>query len=66
MYLATEVWPISMPSLRSSPWIEEHPRGIGQLMSWINWRISSGTFGLPPRDRDFHFQNKRNPHDASG
>ena len=30
-------------------------------MSRINWRISSGTFGLPLRDRDFHFQNKRKP-----
>jgi cation diffusion facilitator family transporter len=30
-------------------------------MARINWRISSGTFGLPPRERDFHRQNKRNP-----
>jgi hypothetical protein len=26
MYLATEVWPISMPSLRSSPWIRGAPQ----------------------------------------
>ena len=61
-YLATEVWPISMPSLRSSPWIRGAPqRGLARLMSRINWCISSGTFGLPLRDRDFHRQNKRKP-----
>ena len=37
------------------------PEGIGKVISRINWRISSGTFGLPLRDRDFHFQNKRKP-----
>src|SRR6476619_5482265 len=31
MYLATEVWPISMPSLRSSPWMRgSAPEGICQ------------------------------------
>ena len=51
MYLATEVWPISMPSLRSSPWIRGAPqRELARLMSRINWRILSGTFGLPLRD----------------
>jgi len=30
-------------------------------MARISWRISSATFGLPPRHRDFHRQNKRNP-----
>ena len=30
-------------------------------MARINCRISSATFGLPPRHRDFHRQNKRNP-----
>ena len=60
MHLATEVWPISMPSLRSSPWIRGAPqRGLARLVSRINWRISSGTFDLLLRDRDFHFQNKR-------
>src|SRR3977135_13190 len=62
MYLATEVWPMSMPSLRSSPWIRGAPHsGLARLIFRINWRISSGTFGLPPRDRDFQRQNKRNP-----
>jgi uncharacterized membrane protein YraQ (UPF0718 family) len=46
---------VSMPSLRSSPWIRGAPHsGLARLISRINWRISSGTFGLPPRDRDFH------------
>jgi hypothetical protein len=27
----------------------------------ISRRISSATFGLPPRGRDFHRQNKRKP-----
>ena len=31
------------------------------LMSRISWRISSGTFGLPTREPDFHRQIKRNP-----
>src|SRR5215831_20391597 len=35
--------------------------GLARLMSRINWRISSGTFGLPPRERDLHRRNKRNP-----
>jgi hypothetical protein len=30
-------------------------------MARINCRISSATFGLPLRDRDFHLQNKRKP-----
>ena len=48
--------------LEDSPWIRGAPqRGLARLMSRINWRISSGTFGLPLRDRDFHFQNKRKP-----
>src|SRR5471032_2290683 len=59
MYLATEVWPTSMPSLRSSPWILGAPQsGFATLISRISWRISSGTFGLPTRHRDFHLQNK--------
>jgi len=31
---------------------------LARLMARINCRISSATFGLPPRDRDFHRQNK--------
>jgi len=51
-----------MPSLSSSPWIRGAPQnGLARLMSRINWRISRGTFGLPPRARDFHRQNNRNP-----
>src|ERR1700757_2435228 len=51
-----------MPSLRSSPWIRGAPQsGLARLISRINWRISSGTLGLPTRERDFHRQNKRNP-----
>src|ERR1700740_460157 len=31
MYLATEVWPISMPSLRRSPWIRgSTPERVGE------------------------------------
>src|SRR5450631_1881694 len=51
-----------MPSLRSSPWIRRAPHsGLARLMARINWRISSGTFGLPPGERDLHRQNKRKP-----
>jgi hypothetical protein len=38
-----------------------HPRGLARLMSRINRRISSSTFGLPPRRLDFQRQNDRNP-----
>lgn len=34
--------------------------GFGEAQQ-INCRISSATLGLPPRDREFHRQNKRNP-----
>jgi hypothetical protein len=41
MYLATLVCPISMPSLRSSPWIRGAPHsGFARLISRINRRIS--------------------------
>src|ERR1700675_2014240 len=62
MYLATDVWPTSTPSLRSSPWILGAPQsGLAWLISRISWRISIETFGRPPRQRDFHRQNKRKP-----
>jgi hypothetical protein len=62
MYLATGVWPTSMPSLRSSPWILGAPQsGLARLISRISWRISSATLGMPARYRDFHRQNKRKP-----
>src|SRR5258707_9836960 len=62
MYFATLVWPISMPSLSSSPWMRGAPQsGLARLMSRINLRISSGILGLPPRRLDFQRQNSRNP-----
>jgi hypothetical protein len=62
IYLATEVWPTSMPSLRSSPWILGAPqRGLARLIPRIRRRISSGTLGLPLLDRDFQRQNRRKP-----
>jgi hypothetical protein len=53
---------MSTPSLRSSPWILGAPHsGFARLMLRIRCRISSATFGLPLRGRDFHRQNKRKP-----
>src|SRR4051795_11291363 len=41
MYLATEVWPTSMPSLRSSPWMRGAPQsGLARLIFRISRRIS--------------------------
>src|SRR3954463_397619 len=52
MYLATEVWPTSMPSLRSSPWMRGAPQsGLARLIFRISRRISGGTLGLPARRR---------------
>jgi hypothetical protein len=34
------------------------PQRVGQAKSRISWRISSGTFGLPLRNRDFYRQNE--------
>src|SRR5258706_7919061 len=52
IYLATVVCPISMPSLRSSPWIRGAPHsGLATLISRISRRISSGKVGRPPRSR---------------
>jgi hypothetical protein len=52
-----------------APW--SRPDGISTFLHsrWaislreqqISRRISSDTLGLPPRDRDFHRQNKRKP-----
>src|ERR1700755_440370 len=62
MYLATLVCPISMPSLRSSPWIRGAPHsGLAMLISRISLRISGATLGRPPRRRDFHRQYDLNP-----
>src|SRR5262245_50949312 len=42
IYLATLVWPTSMPSLRSSPWILGAPHnGLAMLISRISRRISN-------------------------
>jgi hypothetical protein len=55
--LATLVWPISMPSLRSSPWILGAPHnGLSMLISRISRRISNSTVGRPQRFRDFQRQ----------
>src|SRR5258707_7915411 len=57
IYLATLVWPMSMPSLRSSPWILGAPHnGLAMLISRISRRISNGTVGRPQRRRDFRRQ----------
>src|SRR3954451_2459100 len=62
IYLATEVWPTSMPSLRSSPWMRGAPqKGFAELISRISCRTSRATLGLPGRRRDFQRQKMRNP-----
>jgi hypothetical protein len=48
IYLAMLVWPTSMPSLSSSPWIRGAPhKGLAMLISRINCRTSVGTAGRP-------------------
>src|SRR5258705_11973644 len=62
MYLAALVCPISMPILRSSPWIRGAPHSeLAMLISRISLRISGATVGRPPRHRDFHRQYDLNP-----
>jgi len=62
MYLATVVWPRSMPNLSSSPWILGAPQnGLARPISRINFLISAGNFGRPPSDCDFHRQYERRP-----
>src|ERR1700742_4393173 len=62
IYLATLVWPISMPSLSNSPWIRGAPHnGLAMLISRISRRISAGTVGRPERGRDFQRQYDLNP-----
>src|SRR5215467_5789147 len=62
IYLATLVWPISMPSLRSSPWIRGAPHnGLAMLISRISRRISNNTVGRPQRFRDFQRQYDLKP-----
>src|SRR5258708_7488915 len=63
IYLATLVWPTSMPSFRSSPWILGAPHnGLAPLIWRISWRISTVTAGRPQRCFDFHRQYDLNPH----
>src|ERR1700730_14990938 len=62
MYLATLVWPISIPSLSNSPWIRGAPHsGLAMLISRISRRISTATVGRPERGRDFQRQYDLNP-----
>ena len=62
IYLAMLVWPTSMPSLSSSPWIRGAPhKGLAMLISRINCWISGGTPGRPRRRLDFQRQNNRKP-----
>src|SRR6202166_4785131 len=62
IYLATLVWPTSMPSLRSSPWTLGAPHnGLAPLIWRISWRISTVTAGRPQRCFDFHRQYDLNP-----
>src|ERR1700737_715906 len=62
IYLATLVWPTSMPSLRSSPWILGVPHnGLATLIWRISWRISTVTAGRPKRCFDFRRQYDLNP-----
>ena len=54
MYLATLVWPTSIPILSSSPLIRGAPHnGFAMFISRINWRSSSDTAGRPGRRLDF-------------
>src|ERR1700720_419770 len=53
---------MSMPSLRSSPWILGAPHnGLAMLISRISRRISNGTVGRPQRRRDFQRQYDLKP-----
>jgi hypothetical protein len=48
MYLLTQVSPISIPSLSSSPWIRGAPQtGLSRLILRIKPRTSFGTAGRP-------------------
>jgi hypothetical protein len=59
---ATLVWPTSMPSLRSSPWILGAPHnGLAPLIWRISWRIFTVTAGGPQHCFDFHRQYDLNP-----
>jgi hypothetical protein len=62
MYLTTLVWLISMPSLRSSPWIlGAPPPRVGDAHLADSRRISNGTAGRLRRCRDFQRQYNLKP-----
>src|SRR6202051_1416494 len=62
IYLATLVWPTSMPSLRSSPWILGAPHnGLAPLILRINLRILPVPAGRPQRSFDCRRQYDLNP-----
>ena len=60
IYLPTLLSPMSMPSLRSSPWIGGALQsGLSRLIRRISSRVSTARLGRPLRPRrDFHVQNK--------
>src|ERR1035437_2606523 len=62
-YLLTLVSPMSMPSLRSSPWMRGAPQsGFSRLIFRISLQISFDTGGRPRwARRTFQVQNRRNP-----
>jgi hypothetical protein len=62
IYLATPVWPMLMPSLRSSPWRRGAPqKRVGDAHLAISRRISHGTVSRPQRCRDFQRQYNLKP-----
>ena len=62
IYLATLVWPMLTPSLRSSPWKRGAPHnGLAMLISRISRRISNGAVGRPQRRHDFQRQYNLKP-----
>src|SRR5713226_2130941 len=61
-YLATVRSETSKPSFRSSPWIFGAPQSeFSAAMRRMRVRISSLTFGRPPRGRDRQRQYRRKP-----
>src|SRR6266567_4237368 len=62
MYLATLDCATSIPSSSSSPWMRGAPHSrLARLISRISRRISNGTFGRLPRERDFQRQPEARP-----
>src|SRR6266851_847654 len=62
MYFATLDCETSKPSLSSSPWMRGAPHsGFSALIRRISARSSASIFGRPPRERDFHRQDRWKP-----